>query len=179
MAKKRYMMSNGLAFSEQKDMETLSKMAAKGWILKRFAFLGYQLEQGAPEDAIFSIDYRDLKDEERAEYIEIFEIAGWSHVCSEAGTHLFKAAPGTKPIYSDKESSVDKVFRQGKYLVPLFVFCLLLSAVAYTISHVTEGIMQSIFHYVFLASIVLTFPVMLTAAAVVYHYLTAKIRRYN
>src|SRR5690606_2464480 len=109
----------------------------------------------------------------------IFEKAGWSHVCSEAGTHMFKAAPGTKPIYSDKESSVDKVSRQGKYIVPLLLFCLIISVVTYTISHVTEGVIQSIFHFLFIASIVITLPALFTAAAVVYHYLKAKIRRYN
>lgn len=179
MAKKRYMSSNGLAFSEQKDLDTLRNMAAKGWLLKRFAFLGYQLEQGTPEDVIFSIDYRDLTEEDSAEYFEIFETAGWSHVCSESGMHLFKATPGTKPIYSDKESSVDKVSRQGKYIVRLLVFCILFMAITYMFSQVATGVTQDIFLFLFIVSIVITLPMVMTTAAVLYHYFKARFRRYS
>ena len=37
MKTKKYVMSDGLAFSEEKDMEKLSALATEGWILDKFA----------------------------------------------------------------------------------------------------------------------------------------------
>ncbi|WP_252188985.1 DUF2812 domain-containing protein [Bacillus mycoides] len=51
-------MSNGIAFSEEKDLKKLRKYAAKGWIIKRFKPMGYELEKGVAEDIIFSLDIR-------------------------------------------------------------------------------------------------------------------------
>lgn len=45
MTNMKYMMSGGLAFSEQKDMQKLQKNAQKGWHLSSFATLGYNLEK--------------------------------------------------------------------------------------------------------------------------------------
>jgi len=49
MSKKKYVMSGGLAFSENQDMEKLRKLSQKGWHVKKFSFLGYTLEQGKQE----------------------------------------------------------------------------------------------------------------------------------
>ena len=46
MGKTKYMMSNGLAFEEAKDMQKLRKKSLQGWNLKRFRFAGYELERG-------------------------------------------------------------------------------------------------------------------------------------
>lgn len=169
MTKKKYMMSTGLAFSEQKDLRKLRKKAAQGWIVKRFKLAGYQLEKGPTEDVIFSIDYRDLKEEESQEYFELFDMAGWSHVCSDVGMHLFKAIPGTKPIYSDKESTVDKLVRLGKPMIPITIFCMLLTIISYMLSHVSTNAIQNTFHVLFLISIVITIPALMTSGAVLFH----------
>ncbi|MDI3411344.1 hypothetical protein QKW52_18370 [Bacillus sonorensis] len=45
MKQRKYIMSDGLAFSEEKDMKKLSDMASKGWVLDSFAFMGYRLKK--------------------------------------------------------------------------------------------------------------------------------------
>ena len=168
MRNKKYMMSGGLAFSEQKDLEKLRQKAAQGWIVKRFKFMGYQLEKGVPEDVIFSIDYCDFRKGEEEEYFEMFEMAGWSHVSSHAGIHLFKALPGTKPIYSDKESSVDNLVRQQKPMISISVISVLITIISYLLSQMGPDMIQTVFHVVFLISMIFTFPVLMTAGAITF-----------
>lgn len=38
IVKKKYIMSNGLAFSEQKDMTRLHELSKQGWHVKSFPF---------------------------------------------------------------------------------------------------------------------------------------------
>lgn len=107
---KKYVVCGGLAFTEQKDMEKLSKLASEGWIFTKFANLGYYLEKGEPEDIIYSTDVNENK-EGLAEYFEMFEKSGWKYVCSYDSIHFFKAMRGTKPIYTDRNTEVDKYIK--------------------------------------------------------------------
>jgi len=60
----KYVMSGGLAFSEDKDMEKLRGLSLKGWHVSDFKFMGYTLEKGESTDYIYSVDYRSLKEGE-------------------------------------------------------------------------------------------------------------------
>ena len=108
MSQTKYIMSSGLAFSENKDMEKLRRYSLKGWHVKDFKLMGYTLEKGKRSDYIYSIDYRLLKEDEEEEYFNFFSSAGWSHVASQANIHLFRAHPGTQPIYTDRDTTVQK-----------------------------------------------------------------------
>lgn len=114
MKKTKYVPSGGLAFSEEKDMMTLQAYAKEGWILYKFSLLGYRLKKGESRDIQYSVDYRKNADED---YYSYFEAAGWSHVCSAGNEiHIFSAPIGTKPIYSDKETVIEKYERQQKQM---------------------------------------------------------------
>lgn len=104
----KYVMSGGLAFSEDKDMQKLRKFSLKGWHVSSFKFMGYNLEKGKSTDYIYSVDYRSLAEDEAEEYFDFFSSSGWMHITSEGNMHLFRAMPGTKPIYSDRETVVEK-----------------------------------------------------------------------
>ncbi|WP_071460151.1 DUF2812 domain-containing protein [Bacillus massilinigeriensis] len=128
MRQTKYVISGGLAFSEEKDMEKLRKLSLKGWHVADFKFLGYSLEKGESLDYIYSVDYRSLKEGEKEEYFDFFSSSGWSHIASEGDIHLFRALPGTKPIYSDRDTLVEKhenLNRSMKYLaIPLVLITL-------------------------------------------------------
>lgn len=128
MRRIKYVPSGGLAFNEEKDLRKLEKYADEGWILDRFAFLGYQLKIAEPRKLQYSLDYQPKAD---MEYFKLFEVAGWTHVCS-AGCeiHIFSASVNTKPIYSDRETIYDKYKREKMQMkrisIPfLFIFVLL------------------------------------------------------
>lgn len=169
MGKTKYMMSNGLAFEEAKDLQKLRKKSLQGWNLKRFRCAGYELEQGEKEDVIYSIDYREFNLDEEAEYFELFTMSGWVHVCSEHGMHIFKAKPGTMPIYSDRESSIDKITRQGKSIFSLLHVCLAITVILGLLAQFTSGSIQTISTWGFVASIVITIPAIMTSLAVLHH----------
>ena len=130
MRKTKYITSGGLAFSEDKDMEKLRSYSFKGWHVSDFKFMGYTLEKGESSDYIYSVDYRSLEEDEEEEYFDFFSSSGWSHITSETDNHLFRARPGTKPIYSDRDTMVEKhensIASIKKIAMPLVLITVLL-----------------------------------------------------
>ncbi|MFT4398762.1 DUF2812 domain-containing protein [Bacillus sp. SW14] len=160
MKQKKYMMSEGLAFSEEKDMKRLSDMASKGWVLDSFAFMGYKLRKAEPRKLIYSIDYHDVGEESLAEYTEMFEAAGWERVCSSQGMHIFSAEPGTSPIYSDQSTMKEKYKRSEKAVRNVTCTLSFLTLLSITLHYVT-----GLSNWVPLAFLIVTFPFLVTYAA--------------
>ncbi|MFN2747363.1 MULTISPECIES: DUF2812 domain-containing protein [Bacillus] len=160
MIQKKYIMSEGLAFSEEKDMKKLKYMASKGWLLDSFAFMGYKLKKAKPQNVTYSIDYQDIDDDSFEEYTETFEAGGWTHVCSSHGMHIFAAEPGTAPIYTDRSTLIEKYKRSETSVrhVTIVLICLTLLA---TILHYITGISK----WVPLTCFLVTLPSVLTLAA--------------
>ncbi|MDD7795369.1 DUF2812 domain-containing protein [Clostridium sp. 'White wine YQ'] len=105
--KSKYVMIEGLAFNEEGDMKRLSEYASQGWILE--GIVGgffYKLKKDKPQNIVYSLDYQTEANEE---YFNIFKEAGWNHIISVGKQmHIFSAEEGTKPIYSDRETQIDK-----------------------------------------------------------------------
>jgi hypothetical protein len=115
----RYEPSQGVAFDEASDMQRLSTLAAEGWRLIGIDGLRYVLEPAPPEQLIFALDYMYEPDEE---YVALCRASGWERVVTMDGLiHVFKAAPGTPPMFSTTESQqkVQRVHR--RLLVPVIV----------------------------------------------------------
>ncbi|WP_075312919.1 DUF2812 domain-containing protein [Bacillus wiedmannii] len=174
MGETKYITSNGIAFSEEKDLKKLRKYAAKGWIVKRFKRMGYELEKGVAEDVIFSLDIRELGENELEEYIGMFELAGWEYICSSYNMHLFKAKPGTKPIYTDKETKREKIKNVRKPVISTVAISTALLIVSYIVYSISSGLLSTIFEIVFLVSLVITVPMLMTLIATYYHSLRTR-----
>lgn len=105
--KNKYVAIGGFAFTEESDMKKLSNYARKGWILD--SIVGgffYKLRKGTPQNIIYTLDYQDNVDEE---YFSIFKEAGWDLVVSIGNKmNIFSAPVGTKPIYSDMDTEMEK-----------------------------------------------------------------------
>ncbi|KAB7706729.1 DUF2812 domain-containing protein [Bacillus aerolatus] len=125
------MASDGLAFGEEKDMKKLSKMEEKGWVLQSFAPLGYKLRKSNPRHLIYSLDYQHVPKEELEDYYDIFKAGGWQPVCSESGMHIFSAAPGTKPIYTDRSTVVEEYKRAKRVTAQVALFLFVLTTLAF------------------------------------------------
>ena len=168
MRQKKYMMSKGLAFSEEKDLRKLRKQSLKGWHVKSFKFMGYGLERGEKENVIYSIDFRPLEESEQEEYFELFTSAGWSHICSDNGFHLFKANTGTQPIYSEAETTIDKISRMEK---PVFAITSMIVPIAIVLGILfsqSNGMIETISRWTFMGSVVIAGPAIMTSAAIAY-----------
>ncbi|PBB06553.1 DUF2812 domain-containing protein [Salimicrobium humidisoli] len=128
MKNKKYISSGGLAFEEEKDMRKLEKYAAEGWKVEGFYLLGYKLKKSEPAEKIYAIDYCNKPDEE---YFSYFREGGWEYVASQSDyIHLFTAAHGTTPLYTDKATEIDKYEAEqrmtGKAALPMLIIEMLL-----------------------------------------------------
>ncbi|MYL44292.1 DUF2812 domain-containing protein [Virgibacillus halodenitrificans] len=167
MKQTKYITSGGLAFSEYKDMEKLRRYSLKGWHVSDFKFMGYTLKRGESSDYIYSIDYRWLKEGEEEEYFSFFSTSGWSYVASEGNIHLFRAKPGAKPIYTDRDTTVEKygnsIGFMGKLAIPLF----LLTALVWVGAMMSPDIIKSI---LIVAAVILGVITIPTAGTVIATY---------
>ena len=164
-AKRKTIASEGIAFSEKKDLKALQKWAKKGWHVTRFKGMGYELEQGEPKDYIFSIDIRNLKEDEKEEYIEMFQMAGWEHVSADATRHLFRAAPGTPHIYTDRESERGKLNRLLQSITPVSLFAFIMLFIAIVLTQFTSGTVLKVSNVFLGLSIVLAVPCVMMVIA--------------
>lgn len=158
MRKTKYIISGGLAFSEDKDMEKLRRFSLKGWHVSDFKFMGYQLEKGKSSDYIYCVDYRSLKEDEAEEYFDLFSSFGWTHVASESGIHLFRAQPGTKPIYTDRDTTADKYNNLINFLKSFAIPLGLLTALVWLGAMISSGTFKSVLHVVALILSVIAVP---------------------
>lgn len=85
----------------------LKNYASQGWILEDIVGgFFYKLRKDKPQNIAYNLDYQTQANKE---YFTIFKEAGWKLVVSvENYMHIFSAEAGTKPIYSDCESEIDK-----------------------------------------------------------------------
>ena len=152
---KKYVMVGGLAFSEEKDMDKLKKYAKEGWMLEGIAFgLFYKFKKDEPKDIDYNLDYQSEADEE---YFSLFLDAGWMRVVSIGNEmHIFSAPEGTKPIYSDKETEVDKYTRIKKKMGKGAIYSLIAMV---TFAFVLEGA-TAILRPIFIAILILFFVTM-------------------
>lgn len=166
MKKTKYIMSGGLAFAEDKDMEKLRRFSLKGWHVSDLKFMGYTLEKGESADYIYSVDYRTLNEEESEEYFDLFSSAGWTHITSEGDIHLFRAFPGTKPIYSDRATVAEKHDNLGKPMKWMAISMALVTALAWIGSIVSSGSLQMILAVIATILSVISIPLGWTVIAI-------------
>jgi hypothetical protein len=174
MMKKSYKFSNGLAFAEAKDLRMLHEKALKGWRVTSFKGGMYSFEKSEPENVIFTFDYHELAPEDEEEYFGLFTSAGWTHVTTHAGFHLFKAAPGTKPIYSEPVSIAERAKRSLKPVLILAVIALLLTLAAAAFMNWGSGFLQQAGLVVFIISFALFVPMFMTSVAILLQFNKAK-----
>ncbi|MCM3762889.1 DUF2812 domain-containing protein [Alkalihalobacillus oceani] len=165
MKKTKYIMSGGLAFAEEKDMERLRRFSLEGWHVNDFKFMGYTLEKGESSDYIYSIDYRSLKEDEKEEYFDFFSTAGWTHVASEGNIHLFRSYPGTKPIYSDRDTTVEKYENVNRSMRVLAMPLAVLTVLVWLGTVISTGTLKSVLQVVAVILTIIAIPATWTVIA--------------
>lgn len=168
MRNTKYVMSGGLAFSEDQDMKKLRELSLKGWHVRDFKFMGYTLEKGISTDYIYSVDYRTLREDEYDEYFEFFSSSGWMHITSEGNIHLFRAAPGTKPIYSDRETVVEKHDNLGSSMKWGTISAFLLTVLLWVGTFMSTGTLQLVLSIMAILISILSIPMAWTVITI-YH----------
>lgn len=134
----KYVMCGGLAFTEEKDMKKLSKLAKEGWILDSFKYLSYRLVKSKPEDIMYCVDYNCDKND-LSSYFEMFDESKWKYVCSYDGFHFFKAPVGTQPIYSDNDTLSLKYKNIYKDLSKASIYIILATTITGVIAYLINN----------------------------------------
>lgn len=135
----KYRPSMGLAFNEDREMIMLREMANKGWKFYSYKYLGYKFKKGKPEDLIYSVDMHTIKKDEKEQYFNLFEEAGWTHVCSVGKSfHYFSASPDTKPIYTDRDTLSEKYKKGTKDVIKAIPVIILIMIVSFLLNIVFE-----------------------------------------
>ncbi|MBW7454600.1 DUF2812 domain-containing protein [Paenibacillus sepulcri] len=175
----KYMASGGLAFTEERDMDRLSRLAAKGWILESFAFLGYRLRRSEPQQLTYCVDYNQVNERDMTDYVELFEAGGWHKVCSSERIHIFSARKGTAPIYTDNDTHYEKYNSSVKMMRPLLlapVLTLVLLALLLFVPSIDEAAvaLAKTLRVLIALGAVISIPVLMT-----YTSLMIRLRRVN
>ena len=77
------------AWNGDKEKEFLEEMALKGYRLVKVKLGKYIFEEEQPKKLIFQFDFRSFDKMSEAEYLQIYEDAGWSFVARIAGWYYF------------------------------------------------------------------------------------------
>lgn len=119
-------------FSFEKEEKWLEEMSAEGWHLMKTPGVGYTFEQGQPEERIYKIDYRTLKNQDAVdEYVSLFDESDWICVNPQPkkNNYYFYTHKDNEinDIFSDKASKAQRYHRFANMLtysiiVPILPF---------------------------------------------------------
>jgi len=103
------------AWQDQKEEAWLHQMAQQGYHLARLVFPAvYEFSHGEPGDVIYRLDYPDVKKDDIAVYLQLFQDSGWEHVDEGMGWYYFRkiADPdSSNEIFTDPETKVQRFNR--------------------------------------------------------------------
>ena len=180
MVKKyRYVLNMGLAFDEGRVLKRFCELAKQGWSLKEMSLFRYKLVKDQPRELIYSMDYKNL-DKHEDDYFELFKNTGWQHMCSYGPYHFFSAAPGTVPIYTDRESYLSK-YKSSKdvYFKSLIISCSSLLIIALIGNRLSDNIISSVVKNVLLILGTISAAIALPSFMVTAAYFIKERRRFK
>ena len=109
----KYRMCSGLAIAPNRDLNMLQQMSRKGWHLAAMAGLGfcYRLEEGEAHSYQYALS---MEPAVNAEMLSLYKASGWTPVVACNGYQIFRAEPGTAPIFSDTDSEIEVLRKNRK-----------------------------------------------------------------
>ncbi|MFD2412649.1 DUF2812 domain-containing protein [Paenibacillus rhizoplanae] len=177
----RYIMSWGLAFAEQGEMDKLSRLSEQGWMLERFSRLGsgYIVRRGTARRRIYCLDIQHVLQQEVREYHELFADSGWEYVCSAGNMHIFAAEPGTVPLHTDRSTLYEKyrTITQTSKIIAGSVTLLML--ITFVLRHLSTQVWNlELLHHLTSVSILLC-ALLFLPSIMVYVAYTLRLRHYS
>ncbi len=130
-----------LAWQAEKEENWLNEMSKKGWHLDNTSFITYIFRKGEPEDIIYRLDFKIIRNENIDDYITLFEDAGWKYISRMGPWHYFRteAKKGeTQELYSDNTSKI-RMHNSLRWL--LIILC---TPVAYNLPNLYGRIIEAL-----------------------------------
>lgn len=117
------------AWNDDREEAWLEEMSRQGLHLRSLGLPGfYYFERGEPDDYAYRLDF-NTSHKDRANYLTIFNDAGWEHLGKLGGWEYFRKQrkPGeVAEIFTDTESKIQKYTRLLIYLVIFFPIMIVL-----------------------------------------------------
>lgn len=146
----KYRICGGLAITPEKDIKMLGEMSKKGWHLSNMCCgIFYRFEKGHPQDYTYSLN---LEKSTTREMLSFYEASGWTPVVVGNGYQIFRAAAGAVPIFSDKESEMEILYKSrqqsGKsalLFAAVIIFCLILNVLIESMAFILLALAAFVF----------------------------------
>lgn len=116
----------------EKEQDWLIKQHSRGWKLnKAIAPCFYSFERCEPEEVIYQLDYNQEGQENKSEYVQMFEDCGWEYITDMVGYSYFRKSKAVmkneEEIFCDDASRIDMFDRVFKgRMIPLLVIMFLI-----------------------------------------------------
>lgn len=103
-----------LAYQDQAQEAWLESQALRGWHLSKPGIFRYTFVQGESREDRYRMDYETLRGKRRAEYLTLFDDAGWDFLGEAINRYYFRARPNafSPEVLSDPESRRARMRRE-------------------------------------------------------------------
>jgi hypothetical protein len=123
-------------WQDEKEEAWLGEMSTEGWHLRSVALMGrYSFETGDARLYTYRLDYIMLNKDKRAEYLQIFQDAGWEYIGEMSNWQYWRkpAVAGETPeIFTDNDSKIKKYQRLLLYLAFMLILLVILGRSLFT-----------------------------------------------
>jgi hypothetical protein len=117
------------AWQDEAEENWLAKMSQRGYHLSSVGVPGfYTFSVADPRNYVYRLDYQMFRKKDKAEYLQLFQDAGWEHIGEMSAWQYFRkeAQPTeTAEIFTDVESKIAKYKRVLTYM-GFFYFILMM-----------------------------------------------------
>jgi len=122
------------AWQEDQEAEWLQRMALDGWSLKSIRGVRYTFERTAAKRMLYRLDFKVVPNEELAEYLQLYQDAGWEYVTRFGNWFYFRRPADTTAqteLYTDNASRLARYRSQLRVMILAGLPLLLLGGAVY------------------------------------------------
>jgi len=116
-------------WQDEAEENWLQKMSRRGYHLSSVGLPGfYTFSVAEPRNYVYRLDYQWFRKKDKAEYLQLFQDAGWEHIGEMSAWQYFRKevkSTETNEIFTDVESKIAKYRRVLTYL-GFFYFILMM-----------------------------------------------------
>jgi len=138
----------------------LRQMSFQGWRLEKAGLPGYYTFQASPPaDYVYRLDYQTPAKKEAANYLQLFQDAGWEYVTRLSSWHYFRKLrqQGEEPqIFTDVDSKIAKYMRLLEALsLPAAMSVLIMNFTDFGSTSTAQGIFDIVYAALFIVLLVM------------------------
>lgn len=135
------------AWQEEKEKAFLENMAKDGYFLTETNTGKYIFNKSEPADVVYEIDFMGQDFEDVAEYLQIYEDAGWQMVADKGSWFYFcreRSKDMNNSLFNDNTSKLEKYRRLLGYMASLWLITVFFIFISISFSVRQEAALSSV-----------------------------------